>query len=96
MIVLQYAIITNLQIANLAPFYCYLQIQLFISEWKTTNNLVSPKALEIKVQLNKNETDPCILQIFQSNTLVCLIISVFCKSCEPMLCEPEIVQKICS
>ena len=48
------------------------------------------------IQLNKYETDPYILQIFQSNTLVCLIISVFCKSCEPMLCEPEIVQKICS
>ena len=48
------------------------------------------------VQLNKYETAPYILQIFQSNTLVCVIISVFCKSCEPMLCEPEIVQKICS
>ena len=35
-------------------------------------------------------TDPYILQIFQSNTSVCLIISVFCKSCEP-ICEPEII-----
>ena len=33
------------------------------------------------VHLNKYKTDPCILQIFQSNTSVCLIISVFCKSC---------------
>ena len=41
------------------------------------------------VQLNKYETDPYFLQIFQSNTSVCLIISVFCKSCEP-ICEPEI------
>ena len=54
-----------------------------------------------QIQLNKYETDPYILQIFQSNTWVCLIISVFYnsvfyKSCEPMLCEPEIVQKICS
>ena len=48
------------------------------------------------VQLNKYKTDPYIPQIFQSNTSVCLIISVFCKSCEPMLCEPEIVQKFCS
>ena len=31
-----------------------------------------------------------IFQIFQSNTSVCLIISVFCKSCEP-ICGPEIV-----
>ena len=30
-----------------------------------------------QVQLNKYET-------------VCLIISVFCKSCEPMLCEPDV------
>ena len=45
------------------------------------------------VQLNKYETDPYFLQIFQSNTSVCLIISVFYKSCEP-ICEPEIVLKI--
>ena len=41
------------------------------------------------MQLNKYETDPYFLQIFQSNLSVCLIISVFCKSCEP-ICEPEI------
>ena len=41
------------------------------------------------IQLNKCETDPYFLQIFQSNTSVCLIISMFCKSCEP-ICEPEI------
>ena len=50
----------------------------------------------VTVQLNKYETDPYILQIFQSDTSVCLIISVFCKNCEPMLCEPEIVQTFCS
>ena len=44
------------------------------------------------LQLNKYETDPDFPQIFQSNTSVCLIISVFCKSCEP-ICEPEIVLK---
>jgi hypothetical protein len=44
------------------------------------------------VQLNKYETDPYFHQIFQSNTSVCLIISVFCKSCEP-ICEPEIILK---
>ena len=44
------------------------------------------------LQLIKYATDPYFLHIFQSNTSVCLIISVFCKSCEP-ICEPEIVQK---
>ena len=39
--------------------------------------------------MNKYETDPYFLQIFQSNTSVCLIISEFCKSCE-LICEPEI------
>ena len=41
------------------------------------------------IQLDKCKTEPYFLMIFQSNTLVCLIISVFCKSCEP-ICEPEI------
>ena len=45
------------------------------------------------LQLNKCETDPYFLQNFQCTTM---FISVFCKSCEPMLCEPEIVQKFCS
>ena len=45
------------------------------------------KSLEL--QLNKYETDPYFLQVFQSNTSVCLIISGFCKSCEP-ICEPKI------
>ena len=44
------------------------------------------------IQLNKYETDPYILQIFQSDTSVCQIISMLYKSCEPMLWEPEIVQ----
>ena len=34
------------------------------------------------VQLNEYETDPYFLQLFQSNTAVCLIIYMFCKSCE--------------
>ena len=34
------------------------------------------------VQLNESETDPYFLQFFQSNTAICLIIHVFCKSCE--------------
>ena len=46
----------------------------------------------VYVQLNKYEIDPYYIQIFQSNTSVCLIISVFCKSCEP-ICEPEIILK---
>ena len=35
------------------------------------------------IQLNKYETDPHFLQLFQSNTTVCLIIHLFCNSCEP-------------
>ena len=42
--------------------------------------------------MNMYETDPYFFQFFQSNTTVCLIIYLFCKSCElepeP---EPEIV-----
>ena len=41
------------------------------------------------LQVNKCETGPYFLQNFQCTTM---FISVFCKSCEPMLCEPEIVQ----
>ena len=44
-----------------------------------------------KVQLNEYETDPYFLQIYQSNTTVCLIIHLFGKSC-----EPEIVFLICT
>ena len=33
-------------------------------------------------QLNEYETNPYFLQFFQSNTTVCLIIHLFCKSCE--------------
>jgi hypothetical protein len=35
--------------------------------------------------LNDYEADPYFLQLFQSNTTVCLIIYEFCKSCEPVL-----------
>ena len=45
------------------------------------------------VQLNECETGQYFLQNFQCTTM---FISMFCKSCEPMLCEPEIVQKFCS
>ena len=41
------------------------------------------------LQPNKYKTDLYFLQIFQSNMSFCLIISVFCKSCET-ICEPEI------
>ena len=44
------------------------------------------------VQLNRYEADPYFFQIFQSNTSVCLIISMFCESCKP-ICKPEIVLK---
>ena len=49
--------------------------------------------LMLGLQLNKCETGPYFFQNFQFTTI---FISVFCKSCEPMLCEPEIVQKFCS
>ena len=35
------------------------------------------------IQPNKYETEPYFLQLFQINTTVCLIIHLFCKSCEP-------------
>ena len=41
------------------------------------------KRLWLKIQLNEYQTDPNFLQIFQINTTVCLIIYMFCKSCEP-------------
>jgi len=40
------------------------------------------------VQLNKYKTDPYFLQYFQSNTQVCLIIRVFCKSSDPEIVLP--------
>ena len=52
----------------------------------------APLCIEKNIQLNKYKTDPYYLQIFQSNMSVCLIISMFCKSCEP-ICEPKIVLK---
>lgn len=35
------------------------------------------------VKIKEYKTDPYFLQIFQGNTTVCLIIPLFCKSCEP-------------
>ena len=49
--------------------------------------------MEGALQLNKYETDPYFLQLFQSNTTVCLIISLFYKSFKH-ICETEIVLKI--
>ena len=40
------------------------------------------------VQLNKYAIEPYFLQNFQSNTTVCLIIPMFCKSCEPKIVLP--------
>ena len=39
-------------------------------------------------ELNEYETDPYFLQNFKSNTTVCLIIPVLCKSCEPEIVLP--------
>ena len=63
---------------------------LFYPFWVTIKKSCYKNCLPgLSKELNKYETDPYFLQIFQSNTSVCLIISVFCKSCEP-ICEPEI------
>jgi hypothetical protein len=48
-----------------------------------TQGVVHKLRLQAEVQLNKDETDPYFIQLFQGNTTVCLIIHVFCKSCEP-------------
>ena len=69
----------------LLHFHCTLTLHIYSVIFCSFNDQEKIK----KVQLNKYETDPYFLQIFQSNTLVCLIISVFCKSSEPN-CEPEI------
>ena len=49
----------------------------FCPKWSHQKNKVN---LLYQIQLNKYETDPYFLQIFQSSTSVCLIISAFCKS----------------
>ena len=62
---------------------------LFIADQDRVNILgwISSKVIlfQLLVQLNKFETDPHFLQNFQSNKTVCLIIHVFCKSCEPVI-----------
>ena len=73
--------------------------QKFLSTlWKIEDIKISLDFLTFKtgynmIQLNKYETDPYFLQLFQSNTTVCLIIHVFCKSCEyetvfVLICNP--------
>ena len=56
------------------------------------NDKIQNGSINIQVQLNKYKRDSYFLHIFQSNTSVCLIISVFYRSCEP-ICKPEIVLK---
>ena len=53
------------------------------------------KNLIDQVQINEYETDLYFLKIFRSNTSVCLIFPVVCKSCEP-ICEPEITPVVMS
>ena len=57
-------------------------IRLIFGELDLTNNLLNCEIL-MHLQLNEYETNPYFLQFFQSNPTVCLIIHVFCKSCEP-------------
>ena len=67
---------------------------LFLSahpSWKVTASASDPQSIYPQIHLNKYETEPYSLQIFQSNTSVCLTISVFCQSCKP-ICEPEITK----
>ena len=65
----------------------YVKYSLVKRLWKTSltswKKLTKSFFLEYLIQLNEYETDPCFLQNFQSNTTICLIIHVFCKSCEP-------------
>ena len=37
------------------------------------------------LQQDEYKTNPYFLRFFQSNTIVCLIIHIFCKSCEPKI-----------
>ena len=62
-------------------------ICLIFGELDLTNNLLNCEIL-MHLQLNEYETNPYFLQFFQSNTTVCLIIHVFCKSCEPEIVLP--------
>ena len=48
----------------------------------------------VYVQLNEYETDLYFLQLFQSNTIVCLIIHLFCNSCEPEIVLKKLKQKM--
>ena len=59
----------------------------------TFNPFLDVLSRKSSVQLKRYETDPYFFQIFQSNTSVCFIISMFCKSCKPKKCEPEMVLK---
>ena len=54
---------------------------IWMTKWQFDDCLIINRQL-LYVQLNKYETDPYFLQLFQSNTTFCLIIHVFCKSCE--------------
>ena len=65
---------------NLQFCYCILLLRAQITQ-------------ELKLQRNKYKIDPYLLQIFQSSTSVCLIISALCRS-RKLICELEIVQKI--
>ena len=49
-----------------------------------------------------NETDPYFLKFFQSNATVCLIIHLFCKSCESeivvfvLIWYLKVIGKVCT
>ena len=47
------------------------------------SQIVSAESPHNALQLNKYETEPYFLQFFHSNNTVCLIIHVFCASCDP-------------
>jgi translation elongation factor EF-1alpha len=48
---------------------------------------------EYRTFLNEYQTDLYFLQIFKSNTTVCLIIYAFCKSCEFEIVQKKLKQK---
>lgn len=51
-------------------------------EW-TISWYVSANSCIFLLQLNEYEIDLYFLRFFQCNTTVCLIIHLFCESCEP-------------
>ena len=75
---------------NLCPIFVGIALCQFLKLKNAFATLIFAINWANCVQLNEYQTDPYDLQYFQSNITVCLIIHLFCKSC-----EPEIVLQFC-